>query len=226
MLVGGHRVPRLGAGVEHVEQLALPGGVVARLLVALGPVGVLDGDFDVRVGRPRRGNDILFADPAHQIQPVGLPAAIRNAVGGIEGIPLAHAIGAGAVGEEEVVDDEFVEVAADEGTDLLQFGPHDRVVVTEGVEQALLRPCALWGGDNGGQPAGHLDAVGLEDLAAHLHLRVAGQLAPPGLQVHLVQAQVFFKESKLFFQLLPGDVRRSLGHEVGDQLEIAVIAHG
>ena len=140
-------------------------------------------------------------------------------------VALAHAVGAAAAGEEEVVDDERVEVRADEGADLPQLRAHGRVVVAEGLKQALLGRGALRRGDDGGQTALHLDAVGPEDPAAHLDLLVTRQLAAPGLQVHPVQPQVLLDERQLRLQLIPRDPRRRVGDEVGRQPEIAIVAH-
>ena len=225
VLVGGDGVAGLGAGVDIIKDGALLGGVVARLLEGFSPVGILDGDGAVRVHGLGRGDHVLLADALHQIQAVALPGAIGDAMRLVVGIAAGAAGLAGAVGEVEVVDDELVEVLAQEGGDLLEGSEHLFIVVAEGVEHALLGFLAGQVVDGGGDAASHLDAMVLEHSLAHFHLLFIGKDGAEGFQINLVQAHMLAKEGQVGLQLFAGGVLGAARHKIDHELEIAIVAH-
>ena len=225
VLVGGDGIAGFGAGIDPVEHLPLFLGVVARFLVAFSPVWILDRDFAVGVGRFGGADHVFLAHPAHQVQPVLLPASVRNAVLLVVFFLFPHAVGAHAVGKEEIVDDEFVKMPADKSAHLLELFHHGGVIVAKRIEQAGLGTAALRRIHYGGQAPGNLDAVALKHPAAHFHLLMGGHLSPEGLQIHLVQTQVLENKGELFFQLFFRYMGGGVGHKISGQGKVAVIAH-
>ena len=85
-------------------------------------------------------------------------------------VAFPHAGRAGAVGEEEVINDELIKVFADKGADFTQRGAHAGMIVAEGIKHTRLGILAFGCGDDGGQSPGHFHAMGMKHIADHLDL--------------------------------------------------------
>ena len=226
MLVGDYGIPGFCTGIDPVKQPALGRWIVSGFLVAFRPVRIFDGDAAVRIGSFGRSDDPFPADLFHQVQAVFLPASVRDAAGLIECVPFFPAGFAGAVCEEEVIDNKFMKVLSEKCTDVFQACQHLFVVVAEGVEEPLLGFVPFRGGDGGGQAAGDFHTVFLKGLPAQLHMILVRQdAAPEGLEVDFVHFQVFFKECDILFQLFLFRPGSCLRHKIVYELKIPVIAH-
>ena len=136
------------ARVDPVEDAGLGFQVEAEALEVVVPVGVLDDDFHLRVDG--------FGWPEHE-RARGF-VHLRQAELGPRALALGGDVGVGlAVGEEEVVQDELVEIAGRELHDLLHQGPVFRIGVAEGLELIALA-------DGGGDAASHLEPFRGEEL--------------------------------------------------------------
>ena len=157
---------------------------------------------------------------------VFLPAAVRNPVLPVIFIPSPAAGITGAVGKEEVINNELVKMPADKAAYLPEFRQHLFIVVAEGVKQALLRFIPFRGSDRGGQAAGHLHPVLLKNLPAQVHMLLIRQdSGAVGLQVNLVRPQVLFKKANILFQLFLFRPCRCLRDKIIDQFKVPVVAH-
>ena len=144
----------------------------------------------------------------------------------VERVPAAAAGVARAVGKEEVVEDELIEMLSHKGADILQPRDHLFVVVAEGVEKPLLRLVAFGRIDGGGQAAGHLHPVLLKGFPAELHMILVGrQAAAEGLQVDFVHPHVFLEKGEVFFQLFLLRPRGAVGDKIVNQLKVPVVSH-
>ena len=218
MLIGVALMARFGTGVDLIEQILLLAGVVARFLIALHPVGELDGDLDVGIDRLGGLDDEVFRDLLHQCQAELLPGSVA--------LGLA-AIVAGAVGEEEIVNDKLIVESRDVFHGLLQMIAHPVVAVAVGVEQALTALVRLaLAGDGGGDAAGHFNVVFMEQVDAAGQLLARNQaVVAIGLEIHLVYADVFLEEVDLALQGFHRNADHGLRCAVDHGFEILKMAH-
>lgn len=99
---GVFRVPRFGAGVDHVEHLRLRFEVVARELVLFVPIRRLDNEMDLRVDALGVLDDEVLAHFLHDLQAILGPAHVSLGL-------LAQL--APAIEDEQIVKNDFVEEA-------------------------------------------------------------------------------------------------------------------
>ena len=127
MLVVVFGVAGFGAGVDAVEELRFLVEVVAVGLEVLVPVGELDDDFDLGIDGARRTEHEFAGDVIHELEAEGVPRLV--AFGGDVGVVLG-------VVEEEVVEDDFVEVARGDFGDVFDVVALFGVGVAHGDELA------------------------------------------------------------------------------------------
>ena len=147
--------------------------VVARVLIVLVPVGILDDHLQPRVDFLARADQVsrYFR---HQVQPEPSPALVS----------LGRDVGVGlAAGEEEIVDDDFIEVARGIFDNLPELLAVFGIGVDEGLEAVSLV-------DHRGDAAGRLDALALEETLGCVERCLVGyDSVAMGFEVDLVHLQ-------------------------------------
>ena len=172
------------------------------------PVGVFDDDLDLGVDGLGRVDDERLAGFLEELQAVFRPAAVAL------GLDLHVLL---AAGEEEVVEDEFVEMLRR----VLRDAAHHLAVLRVGIAEGLEIVGFV---DGVGDAAGHLDAsLEEEGLGLFEGLVVHDQQVAVRLQIDLVHVQLVGND--LPGGLQPGGVLHLLdliGADIDGNLEILV----
>ncbi len=212
-LVGDHRVACFGTGIDAVIHQRLFLQVEAQPLEVLVPVGEFDNDVDLRVHALCRPQHQVGGNLAHLFQAVLRPRPV--ALGGNVGVGFRRI-------KEEVVHDDFVEVARRRLDRLLAFGAVLGIFVVEGAELAV-EPA-------GGQrhAARDLDPLGLEFLLDRFRLGVTEEIVVAiDFQIDLVEGHLAHGASELAGEDLGiGQRMRHAYGNIDGRLEMFILARG
>ena len=202
-------VAGFGPGIDHVEDILLLAGVIARFLIAFVPVGVLDDEVHLGIDLARQVND-LVGELLHHVQAVILPGLLAL---GLD----AHLAPAG--GEEEIVQYDLIKHAGQLAHDAQVFLAVAGIGIAEGIVVRGLAHAVhqLSRGD----AAGGFDAVLLEQRLDRLQL-FDGNIhrAAVIFNIHLVQMDVLFEVVDAALDLRLIGLFQIVGVDIGRNLEV------
>src|SRR5580704_12709664 len=158
VLIGLDGIAGLGAGIDSIKNLRLLSEIITVALEVLIPVGKLDHDLELGIDGLGGTHDEVARDFVHGLEAEVGPTlvALGSDVGGLLG-----------VGEEEVVENDFVKESGGHLRDMLHVSPVFGLGVSEGGELAIV----VVGKTDG---AGDLDALRGEELLDLTHERFVG----------------------------------------------------
>ena len=214
MLGGVLRIPGLGAGVDHIEDILLLAGVIAAFLIAFVPVGVLDDEIHLGIDALGFVHDHT-GKVLHYMEAVVLPALLAL---GLD----AHLTG--AAGEEKVIQNDLVKHGGDIPHDLHIALPVGGIGVAEGI---VVGGFALAVHQHGGSDAaGGFNAVALEEFL-HLTQTLHGNIhqTPVVFDIDLVQMHIVLIVVDRLLNVRVGGGFDVVGIDICRQFEMLVGFH-